>query len=214
MLAETNAAELDGWVFGCDVCQDVCPWNRKAPPGRHPELDARPEWTNPDLIEWLSRDASDWKARLRGTALSGPNERAAAQRRTGARHQRTARGRRSSGRAARRRSRRPRGARLGGVGPGPDRHRAGAVPLCGATTTIPTHSSAMRSRVSWSAIVPRPAGMKTGRQDKRPTGPVMLRAADSPVGRHVPMRPATSWPAGSSVDQLSAASRPPARSRR
>ena len=26
------AADLDGWAFGCDVCQDVCPWNRKAPP--------------------------------------------------------------------------------------------------------------------------------------------------------------------------------------
>ncbi len=69
VLSETNAAELGGWVFGCDVCQDVCPWNRKAPPGRHPELDARAEWTNPDLLEWLSLDASEWKAKLRGTAL-------------------------------------------------------------------------------------------------------------------------------------------------
>ena len=41
MLADADAAELDGWVFGCDVCQDVCPWNRKAPPGSIAELDAR-----------------------------------------------------------------------------------------------------------------------------------------------------------------------------
>jgi epoxyqueuosine reductase len=69
MLADADAAELHGWVFGCDVCQDVCPWNRKAPPGRLREFDARPEWCDPDLIEWLTRDVSQWKDRLEGTAL-------------------------------------------------------------------------------------------------------------------------------------------------
>jgi epoxyqueuosine reductase len=39
-------------VFGCDICQDVCPWNRKAPIGRDSELEARPELVNPAL-EWL-----------------------------------------------------------------------------------------------------------------------------------------------------------------
>jgi epoxyqueuosine reductase len=68
-IPETNASELDGWVFGCDICQDVCPWNRKAPPGHLPELEPRPEWTSPDLLEWLSRDASQWRALLTGTAL-------------------------------------------------------------------------------------------------------------------------------------------------
>ena len=40
-------------VFGCDICQDVCPWNRKAPIGRDPELEARPELIDPAL-EWLA----------------------------------------------------------------------------------------------------------------------------------------------------------------
>jgi epoxyqueuosine reductase len=69
-LADLDASELHGWVFGCDICQDVCPWNRKAPPGRVTELEARLEWTNPDLIEWLSRDPSAWRAALKGTALA------------------------------------------------------------------------------------------------------------------------------------------------
>jgi epoxyqueuosine reductase len=69
-LTDQEAAELHGWVFGCDICQDVCPWNRKAPSGRLPEFDARPEWSDPDLIEWLTLDRSEWQARLKGTALA------------------------------------------------------------------------------------------------------------------------------------------------
>ena len=68
MIADENAAELNGWVFGCDVCQDVCPWNRKAPSGRMAELEARPEWSDPDLLEWLSRDDAEWKSKLKGSA--------------------------------------------------------------------------------------------------------------------------------------------------
>ena len=70
VLADQDAARLHGWVFGCDICQDVCPWNRKAPPGRNAQLDARPEWSDPDLIEWLTKSAHEWKAMLKGTALA------------------------------------------------------------------------------------------------------------------------------------------------
>jgi epoxyqueuosine reductase len=40
-------------VFGCDICQDVCPWNRKAPIGADPELEPRAELVNPSL-DWLA----------------------------------------------------------------------------------------------------------------------------------------------------------------
>ncbi|WP_250847242.1 tRNA epoxyqueuosine(34) reductase QueG [Aquisphaera insulae] len=67
------AEQLDGWVFGCDVCQDVCPWNRKAPAGRMPELDAIPDreggdGSSADLLAWLDRDEAAWREALRGSA--------------------------------------------------------------------------------------------------------------------------------------------------
>jgi epoxyqueuosine reductase len=68
-IAEEFAGDLHGWVYGCDVCQDVCPWNRKAPAGRLVELHGRLEWSDPDLIEWLDRDENAWRTALRGTAL-------------------------------------------------------------------------------------------------------------------------------------------------
>jgi epoxyqueuosine reductase len=46
-------AQMGHQVFGCDICQDVCPWNRKAPATHAPEFEPRPELVNPAL-DWLA----------------------------------------------------------------------------------------------------------------------------------------------------------------
>jgi len=69
-IDEAFAPRLSDWVFGCDICQEVCPWNRKAPPGREPELQAQPELTNPDLIAWLEAEPAAFSKAMKRTALS------------------------------------------------------------------------------------------------------------------------------------------------
>lgn len=51
-IPEDLRAGIGRNVFGCDICQDVCPWNRKAPISLDPELAPRPELVNPAL-DWL-----------------------------------------------------------------------------------------------------------------------------------------------------------------
>ncbi len=56
-------------VFGCDICQDVCPWNRKAPVSADPELEARPDLVNPAL-EWLaSMDQQQYETLFSGSPV-------------------------------------------------------------------------------------------------------------------------------------------------
>lgn len=56
-------------VFGCDICQDVCPWNRKAPIGADPELEPRAELVNPAL-DWLSAlDEASWESLFNGSPV-------------------------------------------------------------------------------------------------------------------------------------------------
>jgi epoxyqueuosine reductase len=70
-------AGVGEWIFGCDVCQDVCPFNRFASETAWPEF--RPEagvGARLDLVEVLSIATDDeFRARFRGTPLTRPKRR-------------------------------------------------------------------------------------------------------------------------------------------
>ena len=44
--------KFDNWAFGCDVCQDVCPWNRFSTPHQEPEFEPSPELMNLTKNDW------------------------------------------------------------------------------------------------------------------------------------------------------------------
>lgn len=56
-------------VFGCDICQDVCPWNRKAPISADTELEPRTELVNPDLAWLASLDESQFEQHFNGSPV-------------------------------------------------------------------------------------------------------------------------------------------------
>lgn len=51
-IPESFKNQMSGWMFGCDICQDVCPWNKNAAYGNEEELRPRSHLLNPPLNKW------------------------------------------------------------------------------------------------------------------------------------------------------------------
>jgi len=68
-IPEEMRAGMGRHVFGCDICQDVCPWNRKAPATSEPQFQPRPELVNPAL-DWLATiSAEEFREAFRGSPV-------------------------------------------------------------------------------------------------------------------------------------------------
>jgi epoxyqueuosine reductase len=62
-------AETADWIFGCDVCQEVCPWNRHAPGSAEPAFAPRGGEATLDLAELLRLDEVGFRRRFKGSPL-------------------------------------------------------------------------------------------------------------------------------------------------
>jgi epoxyqueuosine reductase len=68
-IAEELREPMGRQVFGCDICQDVCPWNRRAPVSAKEGMLARTQMVNPEL-DWLARmDAAEFKRWFKGSPV-------------------------------------------------------------------------------------------------------------------------------------------------
>lgn len=68
-LPDDIVRNLDGWLYGCDVCQDVCPWNRFQKTTQEIRFEPRKNNVSPELNEILLLSTDEYVERFRGSAI-------------------------------------------------------------------------------------------------------------------------------------------------
>ena len=63
------ASNLNGWLYGCDICQDVCPWNRFEQPTAERRFEPRMNETSLELAEVSEMSHEEYVERFRGSAM-------------------------------------------------------------------------------------------------------------------------------------------------
>jgi epoxyqueuosine reductase len=68
-IREEVAAHLEGWLYGCDICQDVCPWNQMTPASNDLRFEPREGSVNAGLEDILTLSAETYAERFRHSAI-------------------------------------------------------------------------------------------------------------------------------------------------
>lgn len=67
-LPDDIASNLNGWIYGCDICQEVCPWNRFEQPTMERAFEPRNGETSLDVDSVASMEHDEYVVRFRGSA--------------------------------------------------------------------------------------------------------------------------------------------------
>lgn len=67
-IPEEYHTSIGQWMYGCDICQDVCPWNRKAAPGTEERLMADPQITMQETQFWEELNLDEYRQLFKGKA--------------------------------------------------------------------------------------------------------------------------------------------------
>lgn len=68
-IPEDLSADFGSWVFGCDICQEVCPWNRFAPNDSDPIFHPRPDLHTMTPQQLLELSEDEFRQKFQGTPL-------------------------------------------------------------------------------------------------------------------------------------------------
>jgi len=74
-IPESIRPQMGNWILGCDVCQEVCPWNRKAPLSSEPAFAPLAEHNPIELRALFDLDDDGFRERFRKTPLWRPKRR-------------------------------------------------------------------------------------------------------------------------------------------
>lgn len=69
-LSENEQQMLGPHLFGCDICQEVCPWNRRAPVGNYFATQLRHDLRQPKLTELVTTSPEDFTAKFATTPIA------------------------------------------------------------------------------------------------------------------------------------------------
>ena len=68
-IPESFKGKMGNWVFGCDICQDVCPWNRFADPHVEPNFEPKEEMLNMKKSDWEEIKFDTFERIFEGSAV-------------------------------------------------------------------------------------------------------------------------------------------------
>lgn len=70
IIPDEMKGKFNNWMFGCDVCQDVCPWNRFSSPTKEPAFSPIPELLNLSTNDWEALSEEAFKKIFKQSPLS------------------------------------------------------------------------------------------------------------------------------------------------
>ena len=68
-IPKTLRPEIGNWIFGCDICQEVCPWNSKAVPTTEPGFQPRDGNLTPKLLSLVGITQEEFSRRFKGSPI-------------------------------------------------------------------------------------------------------------------------------------------------
>lgn len=72
LIPKEASGKMEGWMFGCDTCQTVCPWNRFSKPHQEAAFSPLPEILNLSTREWMNMTEDQFTKRFKDSPLKRP----------------------------------------------------------------------------------------------------------------------------------------------